>query len=40
MERTRAGRFIVQKMIDKAGGKTEVEIEAGKGSAFKVYLKK
>lgn len=34
------GLYIVKRIVTNAGGKIEVESEKGKGSVFKVYLKK
>lgn len=40
VEGTGIGLYIVKRIVDNAGGKIEVESELGKGSSFKVYLKK
>jgi two-component system CheB/CheR fusion protein len=39
MEGQGVGLYLVKKIVDAAGGKIEVESEAGKGSAFNVYFK-
>ncbi|MBO9699038.1 MAG: PAS domain S-box protein [Sporocytophaga sp.] len=40
VEGTGIGLYIVKRIVDNAGGKIEVESKLGKGSSFKVYLKK
>jgi two-component system CheB/CheR fusion protein len=34
------GLFLIKKMVDAAGGKVEVESEPGKGTEFRLFLKK
>ena len=34
------GLFLIKKIINASGGKVEVESETGKGTTFKIFLKK
>jgi two-component system, chemotaxis family, CheB/CheR fusion protein len=34
------GLFLIKKIIDASGGKVEVESEVGKGTEFKLFIKK